>query len=704
MKQLKLKSMMAVLVTLFSLYAHAYDVEIDGIYYNLDENQGTAEVTYNKEDLQWQTGSYNGKVLIPSDFTYNGKKYHVTDIGASAFTQCYDLIAVTIPSSVQRIGKWAFHKCTALTSVVIPEGVTYIGPHAFDGCSKLETVTIPEGVTTIEASTFSISGLTSVTIPNSVTTIEDGAFSLSKNLASVAIPRSVEKIGFNAFGGCDNLSSVYITDLSAWCNISFAGGESATPFIVPTSNPLRYASMLFLNGEEVKNLIIPSDVKVIRKNAFCGFSGLNSVTIPDNVEQIEDYAFAKCSNLISIHFPDRIKLTRTTLRAESSDRIPSLYVHNGTQSLLELLTWEYFEIYDETTKKIIPPYRLLTSASSCTFELGFFETPTGNASLYSLNGFFYGRTDVDKADKQITDNALPSFTFSGLAPNTEYGLGYNYCAVDNESDQYYYFGSLYTMDKALRFKTQALQFKTSNPQVAKSGKVILTAEANLADGEENAGFEWKKVKETGYGPSTRESAAIYGGKMELSVNDLDASSHYMVRPYYHLPYDTYYGDWVDFIPDNASYCEPTVHTYANAVVEGNKANLSGSVVEGTDDILEQGFEVRKDADGPTDVCTIVSTGQKMTASITDLSYETIYKYRAYVKTSKKTYYGEELTLKVRNFSSDPESIEAASSVIYPKAQQGVHTLTGSKVSDDITILKSLPRGIYLVNGKKIWVK
>ena len=142
-----LKSVLAVLGVLLSLNAFAYDVEIDGIYYNLIKNQ-YAEVTSGDT-------KYTGEVTIPASITHEGVTYSVTSIRQGAFMNCSDLTSVIIPGSVTTIGNNAFLGCNRLTSITIPNSVTSIGNDAFYGCS----------------------GLTSITIPNSVTKIDDHAFS-----------------------------------------------------------------------------------------------------------------------------------------------------------------------------------------------------------------------------------------------------------------------------------------------------------------------------------------------------------------------------------------------------------------------------------------------------------------------------------------------------------------------------------------------
>ena len=162
-----------VLSIFFGCYALAYDVKVDGIYYNIDKTNKTAEVTY--KDRYYN--SYSGVIEIPSSVTVNESNYDVTAIGSYAFGLCSGLTSVTIPNSVTSIGSGTFYGCSNLTSITIPNSVTSIGDKAFEDCSGLTSVTIPNSVTSIGKFAFyCCSGLTSVTIPNSVTSIGVGAF------------------------------------------------------------------------------------------------------------------------------------------------------------------------------------------------------------------------------------------------------------------------------------------------------------------------------------------------------------------------------------------------------------------------------------------------------------------------------------------------------------------------------------------------
>ena len=296
-----LRALFLSLAVLLSLPMLAVEVEIDGINYDLNAEAKQATV------IAKSSGKYSGEVVIPESVEFRGVTHSVTSIGEEAFYKCSGLTSVTIGNSVTSIGDWCFFDCSGLTLVTIGNSVRSIGGYAFRGCSGLTSVTIPNSVTSIEHCAFyECDGLTSVTIPNSVTSIGDYAFRYCSGLTSVTIGNSVRSIGASAFEGCSGLTSVHISDIAAWCNIDF---KYANPNAYPNpiyTNPLLYAEHLYLNGEEVKDLVIPNSVTSIGDYAFDGCSGLTSVTIGNSVTSIGRHAFKFCSGLTSVSIPNSV--------------------------------------------------------------------------------------------------------------------------------------------------------------------------------------------------------------------------------------------------------------------------------------------------------------------------------------------------------------------------------------------------------------
>ena len=263
--------------------------------------------------------SYNGKdknVIIPERI----EGQTVTIINGSAFSNCHEVISITIPSSIIYIEEMAFgsffydnvqynkndidfettkslHKYNKIESINVDEN--NLSYKSMDGIlfnkdgrelicfpegKNIKDYTVPEDVVIIGKSAFNCSLIENVILPENLITIESEAFANSRVLKNINIPGTVEEIGSFAFSGCFNLQSVIISD-----GIMEGIREGAFEYCI-----------------SLKSIILPENLGHIGGDVFYMCTSLTSIHIPDNVIYLSDAScgdgniFRYCYSLTNI--------------------------------------------------------------------------------------------------------------------------------------------------------------------------------------------------------------------------------------------------------------------------------------------------------------------------------------------------------------------------------------------------------------------
>lgn len=246
----------------------------------------------------------------------------------------------------------------------------------------------------------------------------------------------------------------------------------------------------------------------------------------------------------------------------------------------------------------------------------------------------------------------------------------------------------------------SLELKTIAEAKATSNTVaLICATTNMSDDETNAGFEWRRYDAPELVPSSKANCPIIDGVMTGALRNLSANTYYKFRPFYKSNSGkTWYGEWSAFgTADAYVYFDPTVRTFEVNCDNETKATVRAFVIAGSDEIKEQGFEYWKHSSTESTSTryvaatkednhqTIISTGQRMTATLENLEPNTTYSVRAYVITEHGTTYGEE-----QIFSTPAPT--AIGNVKLDNTQSGEMT---------VTINKANAQGVdFVVNGTR----
>jgi|GEM_PF-3829388 len=303
------------------------------------------------------------------------------NISDNAFANC-GIKSLTLPEGLTKLSDYAFAWNATLESITIPSTLTNIPYACFMGCQAVTSLTLSEGVEKIQTSAFQGIKAETITIPSTVTEIDYGAFqAVSAKRVVMLMSTPIE---FNSpFDESAYRSAVFVVPdgtLSAWQATSWSefkymkevsqpdpvfftvneihyaaidamtcmvtadeDGEyefTNTDVVIPASvtdpntgktyNVVAIDDEAFMQsnaviitlpegivrigdrafsmgwgGGSVQSVNIPSTVKYIGQMAYMGLP-LTEVNLPDGIETVGRGAFATCEQLAKVTLPNSL--------------------------------------------------------------------------------------------------------------------------------------------------------------------------------------------------------------------------------------------------------------------------------------------------------------------------------------------------------------------------------------------------------------
>lgn len=326
MKPIIQKIWMVMTLICFTIPTFAYDLEVDGIYYNIiDFDNQTCEVTKSPND-------YSGDILIPDSISVSHKTFIVSQINVEAFSNCTDLKALSIPGTINTIPYGMFSNCSQLNHLELRYGHAalrilgkfnrifgsngYPESHYEGGLWEVplssicinrnlifDSVETSDGY--IEISPFVKAVSTShywnpanekiigycplheVNIGDSITVIPKSIFKGCRNIRALKLGNNIIQIQSNSFSGY-YLNEIYINTIQQWCQIDFQDLPQRNAQLIIANNPL-------------SELIIDNKLAHVKSKAFYQVKGLERIKFDANIS-IGDSVFYDVTDLKSILF------------------------------------------------------------------------------------------------------------------------------------------------------------------------------------------------------------------------------------------------------------------------------------------------------------------------------------------------------------------------------------------------------------------
>lgn len=201
-------------------------------------------------------------------------------IDESAFTNCYKLEKVILPSGVEEIAYNAFYSCSSLKEVFIPSTVKKMGANIFEECNSLKVINLEH--TSIPKSFHIYWNEDNIKVNLSIKKSADSYYhsSVTKPISSNNIVNTTTVVEKKV----ESKPTIKVTP-------TVKQEDDLSDFIVEKDEKERLI-IAGLKNENLKHIIVPKSIKGIKEEAFYNNKNVEGLTTHDEFEYIGTRAFA----------------------------------------------------------------------------------------------------------------------------------------------------------------------------------------------------------------------------------------------------------------------------------------------------------------------------------------------------------------------------------------------------------------------------
>lgn len=252
----------------------------------------------------------------------------LTTIGSSTFSNCTNLEFVRFPNTIKTIQSGVFSNCGNLTSLIIPASVTsFVNNSSYKYCTKLAEIVVEEGnhmydsrdncnAIIQKSNNTLVLGCMNTVIPNTVKEIGNYAFDCCSGLLKIEVPESVTKINSYGFSSCIEATEVNLPNSLEYIGLSaFYNCCKLQSLYIPT-NVSTITSGSFRKCNSLQSIEVAEDNATYDSRDNCNaiietatnklVFGNEQTIIPSSVTIIGNSAFYDCVNLTAIYLPNSV--------------------------------------------------------------------------------------------------------------------------------------------------------------------------------------------------------------------------------------------------------------------------------------------------------------------------------------------------------------------------------------------------------------